>query len=512
MNLRNFSFASSLLFAATYLSPHPSYAVTAAQRDQCNQLIAQESARRQVESRTGIATTPISVPNYCGALNAQDTTPQAAAPRASLGDFKSVCADVLRTGGKAPAAAEGEAAPSPASQSDLQQKLQHCQAAESAKRAKTASSVTSKVWMAVAGVCTAECVTVVLGGGGFCTVSSLAGTATDMAVTREFTQALMSIGGLGLSSPGMKFGGAKVVESQVIDGKVVGGKSSKFNKGACLAAATSGIQAGMKMMAAKDQQKIMDQEIAAAKQYTTSGSQSEFAPGGSRPNFADAPYGAVRAGAGAVIPRMGTGVAESSDPCAAGEAGNTKAALQCAAKVDPLIPTEVIAKNGFVSAFEKNGVGLSDLLTNQNAGAAEQLTASMAGGMGGDGVRTLASAVKKALTEIGDDPGAVMASSRGGAGGSGGSSEDDAMAQAMAALLKGMNPEDKEVQPGVSETEIEKALRTRSPASIAEDPSISLFDRVTYRYTSVTKQIFAQPASQLQMRGGDLGKLPSAYH
>jgi hypothetical protein len=502
MNLRNFSLALSLLFAAAHLSSHPSYAITAAQRDQCNQLIAEESARRQIESRTGIATTPLSVPSYCGALNAQDTTPQAAAPRASSGDFKSVCADVLRTGGKAPAAAEGEAAPSPASQSDLQQKLQHCQAAESAKRAKTASSVTSKVWMAVAGVCTAECFTVVLGGGGFCTVSSLAGTATDIAVTREFTQALMSIGGLGFSNPGMKFGGAKLVD----------GKSSKFNKGACLAAATSGIQAGMKMMAAKDQQKIMDQEIAAAKQYATSASQSEVAAGGGRPNFADAPYGAVRAGAGAVVPRGGTGVAESSDPCAAGETGDTKAALQCAAKVDPLIPTDVIAKNGFVSAFEKNGVGLSDLLTNQNAGAAEQITASMAGGMGGDGVRTLASAVKKALTEIGDDPGAVMASSRGGGGGSGGSSEDDAMAQAMAALLKGMNPDDKEAQPGVSETAIEKANRTRNPASIAEDPSISLFDRVTYRYTSVTKQIFAPPASQLQMRGGDLGKLPSAYH
>ncbi len=505
LRMGSFRLMTSALALVALGLPSFAHAITAAQREECTSLMNQEALRREREARTGITTSPIAIPGHCGALNVQeDASTAATAPRASATDFNSLCGDVLRNNGRpaqpAPAR-EGEAAPTPASQSDLQQKLQHCQAAESAKRAKSAASVTSKVWMATAGVCTAECFTTLgLGGGGFCTMSTIATTGVDMAVTREFTQALTSIAGLAMN-PGFKFGGQAAANA-----------GKKFNGGACIAAATAGVQAAMKMKSARDSQKVFDQEIASIRQLLGTTARSDFAAVPRGPGALGNPYGTATAGGGGARRPLGNGVAERGDPCSAAEGGDTGAALQCAAKTDPSIPTEMIAKPGFLNAFEStSGLGFGDLLTNENATAGQQLTAAMAGGMGSQGVATLAAAVKKVETAVGDDPGAMMASAGGGGGGAaGGASEDDALAQAMANLLKGVNGE-KEEQPGVNETAIERANRTRSPASIAEDPSLSLFERVTFRYTSVSRQLFAPPPAQVQMRGGDRGAMPTAY-
>jgi hypothetical protein len=440
---------------------------------------------------------------------------------ASEKELAKVCSDVMRIGKQAQTLKqgpkEGEPVPSAVSESQLQQKLQHCQAAESQRRAQSASKATAAVWTGVAGICASECfMTLGMGGGGYCTVSNIGGTVAEMAITRQFSNALgqlasTGIGMLSTKATGgsiFKFGSAptKTVEGSTTDaaGKAAAGVQKQRNWGSCVAAATAGYQAYQKWENAHKTGKQFQESLAEARKLMSPREQAEFAANMRRPGARDSAYGNVNAGSG-VVRLQGTNVAESSDPCAkAIEVGDTNAAIQCAVKSDPSIPTAMVAKNGFVDTFKKaSGLDMSDLLTNQNATGAQALTAGMGGGLSSQGVQTLASAVKQLETDVlslDDSATAYAANGSGGGADLGASDGEDEMAKAMAALMNGMNPKQEEESNGVSETAIQRANRTRSPAAIAEDPNLSIFERVTFRYSSVSRELFKPTPEPIRLR------------
>jgi hypothetical protein len=152
-----------------------------------------------------------------------------------------------------------------------------------------------------------------------------------------------------------------------------------------------------------------------------------------------------------------------------------------------------VSLDGTIKPFEKQtGLDMAALLQNDSIPVKNGLMASMGAGLSGDAAKTLAAAIAKLDASV-QDPAEAHYASAGGGGGGGSEAGDDGMAAAMAELMKSMQPKE-EAAGGVSEVSDPKM--NRSPAAIENDRSLSLFDRVTYRYKTVTKRMFSAPTTQ----------------
>ncbi len=118
------------------------------------------------------------------------------------------------------------------------------------------------------------------------------------------------------------------------------------------------------------------------------------------------------------------------------------------------------------------------------------MAAAASNGMTGSQAATIASAIDGVAQYVGNSESAAMYA--GGGGGGGGSAEEAGpdMAAMMQGMMDQLNPNAKKKDaPTTGVNAVIFANQNRTPAAVAEDRKLSIFDRVTYRYYYVGRRI-----------------------
>jgi hypothetical protein len=430
------------------------------------------------------AATPASTPTYSGPVP----------------DLQTACGSILsnpacnaQSSQMAGATPTGTPSGCPADPSG--QKAPLCQSAKSAQDAADAASAGWKVWALVAGVCTVACAVsftpaAAAGYSYACSGASIAGGIADAAITKNFTGALSGImmGGMGIAMTAMA---TKEVAKEGAK------KSGSGDMMACMSAAMAALQVFMKAStesSSNSQVQSLLKQIAALQSTNStlaSSGGSGFTPTGTGSANAPNPTGASGNSSGTQ-----TGAptaAATSTPCGASASSpSTGAFINCAAATDGNLPP-----------FASDGRGLKDLVQagrNPDAitGAGDPkgaLMAAMGGSFTPSGLTTLASTLDDMQQKIGAYDGISGAYASGGGGGEGGEGGGDGgdaqMAAMMAQMMDAMNPNAKkgEKPTGVAAVVFAAQVQKRSPSAIAEDHTLSIFDRITYRYIFVGRMM-----------------------
>ena len=167
--------------------------------------------------------------------------------------------------------------------------------------------------------------------------------------------------------------------------------------------------------------------------------------------------------------------------------------MQCAVASDPSLPG-FVKDPKFPKEFKKDtGQDLANFLTKNDSPTA-LMGSAMSNGFNPTQAGKLANALSEMERNVGasgtEVPSAIYASGGGGAGNGGGGEDPMAgMQDMMAGLMDQLNPNKKKEEQKSGVSAVIFANQTRSPASVAEDKKLSIFDRVTYRYYFVGKRI-----------------------
>jgi hypothetical protein len=417
-------------------------------------------------------------------------------------DFDKTCDDVLNLQAaiqKAGQSADGRAV----------QKLSYCQAAEQSKKAASSNGMIWKVWAGVAGVCTTQCVLSMTGFGAgsqwICTGADIAGGVTDAAVTKNFAGAVPSLLGA--------FGGVMVNKMMNSGPQAAAaakaGKSPK-NWGACISAATATMSVFSKKSAANTATQTEDQNLASAAQLgpvtSALGPTTISAPTVGTNVVTNNSVTTINhyVSKGFSAPDSAGGGADCGGAASSGDSGRV---MSCAMAADSTIPSWAASKP-FADALKN--------LSGQTVGAFvasatdpnQAITA--ASGLPPDGASKLSGLLASTEKALGQNaipatsPGeTTYAGGHGGAPAGGGNDEagmdPSAVTAAMAKMMKGLKGgKDDPVDPhNVKFSGVPPVPSwLRGPASSESDQTFSLFDRVTYRYYFVGRQIyFDEPAT-----------------
>lgn len=394
-------------------------------------------------------------------------------------------------------------------------------AADSAEEAAKTHDILWKVWAGVGVICTATCATslggaTIIGAGTdpwICPGAVIAGSVTDAAMTKEFTTALMGIAGAGVSiamMPEAPVETAKVagdVAKGVVGGAAGGAAKQGVaapqpkvakNWGACLNAAMSMVQVFMKRQAMADEKKVAKENRKRADELLNAKDAAAIAaaPPVSIPQQSTATAGGSSAsglsGAGS---SRGPSEKSAEGPTLANSnvcknTENVSTAIQCAVANDSNLP-EFVKNPNFNKNFKRaSGIDFGKFLS-QDSGSTSQ---AFQGALGG----TFNKAKGAEFTALIDRyerkfqmMGPVEGSSYAGGGGGGTRSSDNSEEINPQAIIEGLMgqllPKEETTQPNHFDA-IEKANRTRSPASVTDDPKISLFERISYRYQHVVRR------------------------
>ncbi len=409
-------------------------------------------------------------------------------------DVDSVCKGTLSS---APLAGDKSGDPSGT------QRLQHCQAAKSAQEGADADNALYKVWAGVAAVCTGACVSSFAGGPAgesACTGSAVAGAGTDGVVTKNYASSLQQIGGIGLAAATTELTKDTVKEGAEEGAKQGVEQGTKKTKdiGSCMNAATATTQSVSKFKSLEGQKETVKSSLESARSVTStqgtavadgSGiSQSQAATAGGGPS-ADGSLGG---------PSGGPSDGGSSNPCAGQLSGRSTPAstLQCAIARDPNIPRFVTTPKFAKEFQDRTKTSLGDFL-NKNDPPALAIGQAVRSGLNGAQNAKLASALTDVQQNVSADystyssHGGDGSQYEGGGGNSGLSNGDDDLN--LGGLLSGLqdklNPNQKPNEKSTGVSAVIFANQTRSPAAVAEDAKLSIFDRVTYRYYYVGRRI-----------------------
>lgn len=437
-------------------------------------------------------------------LPAQLTHAGGAAPSSPINDadFQRVCGDVLKKKSGASSKGIDQTATNQAlAAGDKSQKLEYCKAAEGERKGAMINKVLSATWMGVAGVCATACAGMFTGfAEAICTGSNLAATGVDAVTTANFTGALMSLtpqlmtGALGKGSFHLgtaAAAGTKSVENvsvRVVDGKIdsdafwatreqaTGVRADKLKqqrRGACMSAATAGLTAMTKLQTASKMSKSAQQNLRGASQLAASdGAAVAMANpsivGGYDSGDTDTP----------TTTRNTTSNGGGNYRSECESLGSTKEAIECALATDPSLPGAV-ASADFAKNYE---AGANAVSGGGSAGAA--LGQTMGAALNTENAAKLDAAIQAAELALAEGAGATTYA---GAGGGGGQPEGDPMLTAMTNMLASLQQGGQNAggNPGESHDSLDAVARAnqRRPASIiADDPSLSLFGRVNYRY------------------------------
>jgi hypothetical protein len=361
------------------------------------------------------------------------------------------------------------------------QKGSYCAAAKSSQDASKKDKTMSLIYGAVAGTCAASCAGW-LTTAYICEGASLGAAAADMMITKNFASAMMSAGSTA----------AKILLTQGAE------KDSTTSKFSCwLTAATSAMNAVTHGMSASSEQKTADSNLNAAKNYTDIAGTA--LPLGD-PSLMTAPASTVTTASTSSTATTSNGTTASRTTSAScGDTSSVSGAASCAATADPQVAS-LISSPEFQKAFEKSsGMKLDDYLKNGGSlSGSDAIKAAAGAAMGGDdGAAKLTNAiavVEQAQPNFNTEaPASYIA---GGHGGSGSASGDAEFSNMMNGLMSKLMPKtDDPKKSGISEVKFSGAARNIASVT-PEDTTVSLFDRVAYRYSHVTPRLLSEPAQR----------------
>lgn len=375
------------------------------------------------------------------------------------------------------------------------QKLQYCQAAQSAQDAANADDILWKVWAGVGVICATEC-GISLGGINpytsytqfICTGVSVGAGVTDAVMTKNFANALLGVlgGGGGLAANYM-FNGSSDSGKDAANAGKDSAKNNKKDFGACLAAVTATVSAVTKGMDEGSQKKSVQSNLQSALSVS---SQAPAMGAGAEPQ---APGLAAQGGAQSgnlsenpqAQPTTAANTSVSGTCSGAATSGMLGAAISCATAMDSTLPPFVSTPQ-FPANFQKiAGQPLGNFMGNASS-PAQGMMGAMAGELSPSQQAQLASALS-AIQPV--DNGEDSYYAGGGGGGGGGDSADNGVGDMMNNFLGQLMPK----KPGAASSSgvnaVAFANQHRSPASVVEDRALSIFDRVSYRYYFVRREM-----------------------
>lgn len=431
-------------------------------------------------------------------------------------------------------------------------KQQYCDAATAQKKTSAANQVTAGIYGAAAAVCGVACFADKTPFGvhmqAACSVSSVAAGVGDIIQTQNFMGAMGSLysayravgdvkaslallnapgsapaaaaGVPGVTGPGtdavtgvtieaVPEAGAAPLEGTVTTSAENAGTSTSTSgtqatqakgiKASCISAAIDVATAGMKLFSAKNASDAAEKNIENAQAVETSLASQPFSFSG--PNGMGATAGGTpgnQAG-GTGVSNTHLSSSDSSilggDLCSAAKStGNLSTALSCAAATGSSLPP--ITQDPRFGEMIKTATGMdpSEFLKKaMNEGPGKAASDGIVQGTGIEGNAAIQTrAALNALEEAGYN---AMNNSHGayaGGGGrrGGGSNPDPDLGQLMQGLMAQLNPK----KPGETENSAHSLLKNwkageRYPANVAENPRVSLFDRVTSRYRAVLDRV-----------------------
>jgi len=451
---------------------------------------------------------------------AQTTASPSPSPSASANlsgdDFDAVCGPILT-----------QAPPTHATELDIyNQKLPICQGAKSAHEAMKDQGLLWKVWTGVSVVCAAACGASFFGMGSeyICIGTNLAAGVTEGVVTENFSSAMSGIMGAGSSFLiNSVMSGGKGEEAATTDAAAEGAEKakpkaeSKKDIGACLSALMAAGQAVSKHSSAKSAEATLDaamQELnslvsvnnAAALPGSVSISTGETGQSSTVATQTSA-TGSGDTAAGVDVP---------SSSCS-GSVSTTGEAVVCAAALDGGLPG-FIRDPKFQKEFEKGArESFGEFLGREGQGIGQAISGAMDGVLTAPATTRVEAAVEELAAELAARDINVAGTLYGSGGGGrrragGGKGGDDDMMSQMAGLMGQLLPGGKKKDGAPDQSvdalaRVQKAQQGRSPASLAEDRTLSIFDRVTVRYLILNK---SDRVGALQAPGATAPGAPSA--
>ncbi len=184
----------------------------------------------------------------------------------------------------------------------------------------------------------------------------------------------------------------------------------------------------------------------------------------------------------------------TSSTGACGDTTSVSGAASCAATADPKI-AGLVSSDAFQKAFQKtSGMSLGDFLKNGgNLSPSDAIKASAGAALGADASVQLGKAVAAVEKEMPNFNTETPAAYAAGGSRKSGSADPDLAGMMNGLMSKLMPKSEEEKQSGVSEVKFAGATRRNLASVTAEDPTVSLFDRVAFRYSNVTSRLFADP-------------------
>jgi hypothetical protein len=419
-------------------------------------------------------------------------------------------------------------------------KTQYCQAAQAASKAADTDGALWKVYAAVSAVCTTACVSSFAGGelagtGIACQGTSLAASATDAVMTKNYTSALMGIAtsGYGLYSAisgapslpqlvmsGVGGNGANaaagaantgsgslVSQGSVPDsmgnysdqisragqeqgGSLTGGTDqasapTKNDMSACLSAAVSAYQSYSKYSAQQQEEQTENQNLASAEAVTNT--TADAVPSTATTSPGGATTGGANTGAGTTE----TAAANQNTTSSAGTASCSSSAastIQCAIASDSGLSNT--ATPAFSNALQRS----SGMPFGQFIAGAQSPNQAIGSGLGGSMTPTGTAAVENALDSMeksmdpNDTNGAAMMA-LGRAGGGGAVADNTDPSALMSGLLDKLMPKKGDKQTSINDEDFTKKARALASANPEENRNLSIFDRIAYRYVVLTPSL-----------------------
>lgn len=369
------------------------------------------------------------------------------------------------------------------------QKGQYCSAAKTASKASKNDGTLAKIYAGVTAVCTVACaldytpepsrtMDIACGAGG------LAAGATDLIMTKNFMSAI-GLAGSGYSLYSTLKAPAGTATTAYVSPETDIPLAGKV-KTSCITAGMSAMSTFTHYQSSKNENQTAKNNLASAKAVTDT-TQSYTINGSSQPSNASS------ASSGSSTPQN---IANTSHPAAgSGDScsgvSSLSGAVQCLANSDAATAKR-LADPHFAEAFQQaSGTSFDEFLkAADGASPSQAISAAMGGALTPSGIEQTQAALAKLEGEKFDfdTPGSSYA---GGIGGNRGSAGNE-FASAMKGLMEQFAPKsDAKVPSGVTQTQFNTAKRSLASVS-PEDRSVSLFDRVTYRYSSVSPKLLLE--------------------
>lgn len=368
------------------------------------------------------------------------------------------------------------------------QKGSYCTAAKSSKDAAKKEKTLTLIYAAVAGTCAASCMSFEMATIA-CEAGALGAAATDAILTKNLTSALMGgiSGGMGLYTT--------LTTGKEATTKLFG---TEF-KTSCITAATSSLSAFMHNSSRSSAESTAQSNLNSAKNLVDTTAPSGYTIGS--PSMTTPPSSStnVASTSSTATTLQPNGSSSSADPSAGcGDTSSVAGAASCAATADPQVAS-LVSTPEFQKAFEKSsGMKLDDYLKNGgNLSASDAIKASAGSALGEDGTAKLTkgiAAIEQVQPNFNAEASAAYAA--GGHGGGASASGDADFNNMMSGLMSKLMPKsEQEKKTGVSEVKFSGPARNLASVT-AEDPTVSLFERVAYRYSHVTPRLLSDPSKR----------------